>query len=78
VYLDQVIALLTEIRAQVAPVAQAPLDEARRGVNLGAHSDLFSGGDPWKRRWFGAYWAQPIIASAWREARGEPIVQGGD
>jgi glyoxylase-like metal-dependent hydrolase (beta-lactamase superfamily II) len=76
VYIDQLIALLADIRAQVAPVAQAPLDEARRGVDLRAHADLFSGGDPWKRRWFGAYWTQPIVASAWREARGEPIVQG--
>jgi hypothetical protein len=76
VYLDHLTALLTDIRAQTAPLAQAPLDELRRSINLGAHAEFFSGGDPWKRRWFGAYWTQPIVASAWREARGEPIVQG--
>lgn len=72
VYVDRLIALLEEVRADAALVANTPdarvdLSEARAG---------FVGEDAWMRRWFDAYWTQPITASAVKEARGEAIVQG--
>ncbi len=78
VYLDRLVALLTDVRGQVSTFAArgVPLTEAQTQVNLSAHAELFAAGDPWRRRWFTPYWAEPIIASAYREARGEPIVQG--
>jgi glyoxylase-like metal-dependent hydrolase (beta-lactamase superfamily II) len=78
IHLDRLIALLRDVRAQVAPLAHLPLEEVQARINLDARADLFSGGDPWRRRWFRPYWTQPIVASAWREARGEPVVQGSN
>jgi len=77
-YLDALSALLRDVRAQVAPIAEgSTLEDVRERIDLGASADAFASGDPWKRRWFFPYWAQPIIASAYKEARGEPILQGG-
>ncbi|MBI1188443.1 MAG: MBL fold metallo-hydrolase [Alphaproteobacteria bacterium] len=76
-YVDSLIALLTAVRAHVGPLARtAPLETVREQVSFAAEADAFSGGDPWLRRWFQPYWAAPIVASAYKEARGEPIVQG--
>ena len=76
-YLDRLIALIEEVRAQVAPLAVQglPLAEVQQKVDLSAHRARLIGGDAWKERWFTPYWQQPIVASAYREARGEPIVQ---
>ncbi|MDX2237285.1 MAG: MBL fold metallo-hydrolase [Hyphomonadaceae bacterium] len=74
VYLDRLIALLREVRAQARP--DETLEEARARVTLGAQADAFTGGSAWRRRWFNAYWTQAIVVSARKEARGEAIVQG--
>ncbi|HEX7946723.1 MAG TPA: MBL fold metallo-hydrolase, partial [Phenylobacterium sp.] len=76
-YLDRLSAALAEIRAQVAPLAAAglSLEEVTRKVNAAAQTQGFVGDDPWLRRWFGPYWLSPIIASAYKEATGRPIVQ---
>ena len=77
-YLDRLIALLTEVRRQVAPLAAQglPQKEIEAKVDLSAQSRGFTGGDPWREKWFFNYWTQPILASAAKEARGEPIEQG--
>lgn len=77
VQLDRIAAALTDVRAQVAPlVAQGlSLDEVRARVNFDAQARIFAGEDPWLRAWFKAFWAKPITESAYKEARGEPIVQ---
>lgn len=76
-YLESLIALLQDVRAQVAPLAAQglPIDEVQKKVDLSAHRARFLGGDGWKERWFVPYWQQPIVASAYKEAKGEPIVQ---
>lgn len=76
-YLDALISLLSDVRAQVGPLAgENALGRVREEVTLEAQADAFAGGDPWRRRWFRPYWAAPIVASAYKEARGEPITQG--
>jgi glyoxylase-like metal-dependent hydrolase (beta-lactamase superfamily II) len=76
-YLDRLIALIEDVRAQVGPLAArgVSLAEVQKKVDLSAHRARLLGGDAWKERWFTPYWQQPIVASAYKEARGEPIVQ---
>lgn len=76
-YLDKLIALLTEVRAQVGPLAAQglSLEETRKKVDFSAQATAFAGDDPWLRRWFEQYWVQPITAAAWKEAKGLPIEQ---
>ena len=77
-YLDRLIALLEEVRRQVAPRAAAglPLKDVQTQIDLSTLSRVFAGGDAWRERWFDQYWTKPIVASAYKEARGEPIRQG--
>jgi glyoxylase-like metal-dependent hydrolase (beta-lactamase superfamily II) len=75
-YFDQLIALLEEVRAQAGPLAGLSDEEARARFDLSAQRAAFTGGDPWLERWFDAYFTQPILVSALKEARGQPIVQG--
>ena len=76
--IDRIAAALKDVRGQVAPlVAQGlSLDAVRARVTFDGQAKIFVGHDPWLRRWFMAFWAQPIVDSAYKEARGEPIVQG--
>lgn len=76
-YLRRLASALAEVRARVAPLAAkgVPLDEARKQLDFTAQAQRFVGADPWLRRWFKAYWTDPIVTSAYKEVRGEPIVQ---
>jgi glyoxylase-like metal-dependent hydrolase (beta-lactamase superfamily II) len=78
-YLDRLIGTLRDVRAQVGPLARQglTLEQVRERVDYSAQTDLF-GDTPRNRRLFDAFWLTPITESAWREARGEPIVQGGE
>lgn len=78
-YVNRLIGLIAEVRAQVAPLAAQglELDAVRERVDLGAHKTLFAGDDPWLGRWFDRYWVRPMTESAWREAKGLEIIQGG-
>jgi len=75
--IDKTIAALKDVRAQVAPLAAKglTLDQVRGQVDLSADAKTFVGDDPWLNRWFKAFFADPIITSAYKEARDEPIVQ---
>jgi len=77
-YVLKLKALIEETRRQVAPLAAAgkTLDETRKAVDLSAQAASFVGDDPWLRRWFRAYWAEPFVEAAWKEAKGLPIEQG--
>lgn len=77
--LDRLATLIAEVRLKVAPLAAAglSLDDVQKRVDLSAQAQIYSGGDPWRVRLFDQYWRQPIIASAFKEAKGEPIIQGG-
>lgn len=76
-YLQRLEDAIADILGQVAPLAAQglSLDEVRSRVDASAQARGFVGDDPWLRRWFQAYWVAPLVASAYHEARGEPIVQ---
>lgn len=76
-YLLAVSAAIEAIRDQVAGSAAGGLDakQARATLKLDAVSAGFTGGDPWLNRWFDSYFVDPFAASAWKEAKGEPIIQ---
>jgi glyoxylase-like metal-dependent hydrolase (beta-lactamase superfamily II) len=78
-YVDRLIDLIAEVRSQVAPLAAQglELDAVRERVDFGTQKALFAGDDPWLGHWFDRYWVRPMTESAWREARGLEIVQGG-
>lgn len=77
-YLDRLIATITDIRAQVGPLARQglSLEETRARVNFGPTLDQW-GTTPRLRATFEGYWLTPMVENAWREGRGDPIVQGG-
>jgi glyoxylase-like metal-dependent hydrolase (beta-lactamase superfamily II) len=72
-YLELVVALLESTLAQArAAVARgADLEATRRLVNLDSLRQRFTGGDAARARAFDAYFVQPAVERAWREARGE-------
>lgn len=77
-YADKLIATLTELRAQVAPLARAgvPLEEVRKQVDLEPVRARFAGEDPWSRSLIGAVFTGDLISNLYKEARGEPVIQG--
>ena len=78
-YLDRLIGSLSDVRAQVAPLAAQglSLEALQAKVDYSAQVRLFAGDSAWARRWLEAYWLEPITSSAWREAKGIPIEPGG-
>ncbi|MDH4108813.1 MAG: MBL fold metallo-hydrolase [Gammaproteobacteria bacterium] len=79
-YVDLLISMVTDVRAQVAPLASTDMGAAavNAAVELDEAQATIAGDDPWLRRWFRDYWKEPIVSSALREARGVPIVQGSN
>ena len=77
-YVDKLIAALEAVRAQVGPLARAdiPLAEVRKRVDLSAMKAGFTGGDPWLALLIDAVFTGDLIANAYKEARGEKVVQG--
>ena len=75
--IDRIAAALQSIEAQVGPLARQGLTlaQVQATVDAGAQQRSFVGDDPWHGLWFRAYWVQPIVESAYKEARGQPIVQ---
>lgn len=78
-YLDRLSTLIAETRAKVAPMVSRglSLDDVQKQIDLSAQAQMFSGGDAFRSRIFDQYWRQPFVASVFKEARGEPIIQGG-
>ncbi|MBX3484782.1 MBL fold metallo-hydrolase [Phenylobacterium sp.] len=76
-YVGKVRAALTDVRAQVAPLAASglALKDVQAKVDVERQARPFVGDDPWLRRWFVDDWLSPIVASAYKEAKGQPIVQ---
>lgn len=77
-YVDKLIAALGDVRAQVAPLAKAdvPLDEVRKRIDLKPLRGAFAGDDPWLGFLFGAVFAGDLVSNAYKEARGEAVIQG--
>jgi glyoxylase-like metal-dependent hydrolase (beta-lactamase superfamily II) len=76
--LDRIVAALKDVRAQMAPLAKQglTLEQATARIDLNAQARIFVGDDPWLRTWFKSFFADPIAVSAYKEAKGLPIVQG--
>lgn len=77
-YIDQLSALITDVRVQVGPLAARglPIEQVREQLDFSSQRETFAGADRWRRLIFDYYWVAPIVQSAWLEARGEPILQG--
>ena len=75
-YLDRLIATITDVRTQVAKLAGEglSLDEVRKRADFSAQTAVF-GTTPRLKATFEAYWLIPMVANAYREATGKPIVQ---
>lgn len=75
-YLDKLIAAISDVRAQVGPLAkQMSLEEVRKKVDFSKSIGMF-GDDPQIKRYAPLFFFDPMISNAYKEARGEPIVQG--
>ena len=75
--LNRILAALEDVRGQVAILVAKglTLDQVKAKVDLSRQKQSFVDDDPWLGRWFDDFWAAPIVTSAYREAKGEPIVQ---
>ena len=73
-YLRRLAALLAETRTQVrAAIADGlTLEQVREQVTLAEFEQEFAGDDPARVRAFRAFYLQPGIEQAWKEAKGEP------
>ena len=72
-YLDLVVSLLEYTLAQARDAVAKGLDleATRRAISFDEFRQRFTGGDPARVRAFNAYFVQPAVERAWREARGE-------
>ena len=50
--------------------------QVRKQVDLGAVTAGFTKGDPWLDFLIGAVFSNDLVANAYKEARGEAVVQG--
>jgi glyoxylase-like metal-dependent hydrolase (beta-lactamase superfamily II) len=76
-YVDKMISALETVRAQVGPLAKAgvALDDVQKRVDLTAMKRSFTGDDAWLGLLLNAFFTRDLITSAWKEARGEAVVQ---
>jgi hypothetical protein len=76
-YLDRLIASIRDLQAQVGPLAKAgvPLDEVRKKVDFSKSIAMFGDTPRVKANLQGLFF-DPMISNEYKEARGEPIVQG--
>ncbi|WP_081774344.1 MBL fold metallo-hydrolase [Sphingomonas sp. URHD0057] len=76
-YLDRLIASIRDLQAQVGPLAKAgvSLDNARKRVDFSKSIATFGDTAVIKANLQGLFF-DPMIGSAYKEARGEPILQG--
>jgi len=79
-YLDRLHAAIADIRSQVAPLAAKglSLDEVRKAVQFTRLQDEFAGSNTWDRKQMRGFFLDALVSNAYKEARGEPIVQGHD
>jgi hypothetical protein len=51
------------------------LETVRKAVRFEIQTAIFAQ-TPREKRMFDAYWLTPMVENAYKEARGEPIIQG--
>jgi glyoxylase-like metal-dependent hydrolase (beta-lactamase superfamily II) len=76
-YLDRLVTAIADIRAKVGPLAKqgVPVDQVRAKVDFTAITELW-GDSPRNRLNFENLFIVPMIPNAYKEALGQPIVQG--
>jgi len=76
-YLDKLIAGLTDLRAQIFPLAKAglSLDEVKKKVDFSKSIALF-GDTPRAKANLQGLFFDPMIGTVYKEATGKPILQG--
>ncbi|HEY6546381.1 MAG TPA: MBL fold metallo-hydrolase [Vicinamibacteria bacterium] len=79
-YLEVVIALLQETLRQVAAAVSEglSLDETRKKVDLSSYRQKLAGDDYWRGRAFDEFYLHAAVEQAYKEAKGEPIVEGAE
>jgi hypothetical protein len=77
-YVRHLQALIREVRNDVgaAAAAGASLEAARKQIDLGPIEGTFTAGETRRKLLLDAWFVQPFSLSAYKEAKGEPIVQG--
>ena len=77
-YVDRLVVALETVRAQVGPLAKAgvPLVDVRKRVDLATTRAAFAGDDAWLRFLIDAVFTNDLISNAYKEARGETVIQG--
>jgi glyoxylase-like metal-dependent hydrolase (beta-lactamase superfamily II) len=78
-YIQQLSGALQNVREQAAASVKKGLDleATTKAIDVSAFEQQFTGGDALRKMLFTAWWVNPIVRSAWLEARGEPIRQSG-
>jgi len=76
-YLDKLVASIKDIQAQVAPLAKAgmSLEDVKKKVDFSKSIALF-GDSPRMRANAQSLFFEPMVSNAYKEARGERIIQG--
>src|SRR5206468_3015586 len=76
-YIDKLITSIRDLQAQVAPLARAgmSLDDIKKKVDFSSSIALFGTDARSKANAEGLFF-DPMIRNAYKEARGDPIVQG--
>jgi glyoxylase-like metal-dependent hydrolase (beta-lactamase superfamily II) len=79
VYIDRVGATLSDLRAQIGPLARQglSLEQVRARVNFDPTREIF-GDTPRNRLLIDAFWLTPMTVNTYMEARGTPMVQGDE
>ena len=77
-YVEKLIAALQTVRDQVGALARAdvPLDEVRKRIDLKAMQAGFTGDDAWLKTLISGVFTGDLVANAYKEARGETVIQG--
>jgi glyoxylase-like metal-dependent hydrolase (beta-lactamase superfamily II) len=76
-YLDALIGLIEDVRAQVGPLAKAglSLEQVRAKVDFKAEYPRFVGDNKFYARFFDQFFLSPMVENVFKEAKGEAITQ---
>ena len=79
-YLERLQAAIADIRSQVAPLAARGMElaDVRKEIRFTKLQDEFAGADTWDRAQMRGFFLDALVSNAYKEAKGEPIVQGHD
>ncbi|QUD87943.1 MBL fold metallo-hydrolase [Phenylobacterium montanum] len=79
-YLDKLTGAIQAVRDQVGPLAAKglSLEEVRKQTDFTALQTVFGGDDDWDRAQTRGFFIEALVSNAYKEARGEPIIQGRD